>query len=484
MSFVSLAFLIFLPIVVLVFWFTPPRFRWIPLLLASYLFYGFVKPWLVLLLMAMTLVSYVGALLLERSQNVGMKRFWLILGLVLSFGTLFVFKYLAFFLDSLFSLWGGSSPLLALALPVGISFYTFQCVSYLLDVYHGSCNVEKHFGYFALFVSFFPQLVAGPIERSKDLLPQLKHTKAFDGSYLQEALPYLASGFFKKIVIADYLAPFVESVYANPAAATSPMVALSTILFAFQIYCDFSGYCDIAMGAAKCLAIDLSPNFLSPYLATNIQDFWRRWHISLTRWFTEYVYIPLGGNRKGLPRQCLNIFIIFLLSGLWHGANWTFILWGALHGFYLVVYLLWHHWRAKSLQKSLQTTQNPLRLFGGWILTFLAVCFAWIFFRSPSLGDAFLLLRNLFTYWGDGFASIPSMMSFTWGDGIKCVVLLAILFYLSKFLKKEDEASVFNRRFIFDNRYFTYFFFVGVIALAWMMALANHADTPFIYFDF
>ena len=347
MLFNSVPYAIFLALVFVLHWLLPQRFRWIMLLIASYYFYMSWNPELVVLIALTTLVSYSSGLLIDRFRNAeGSKaklpKLFMILALVICFGVLFFFKYFDFFSESVTSLLRAFSlPVqditLKLVLPVGISFYTFQTLSYVIDVYRNKIPVEKHLGYYALYVSFFPQLVAGPIERSDNLIPQLRKERTFDYVEGSDGLKWIAIGLFKKVVIADTLSVYVNMVYGNLANYQGLSFIAATIFFAFQIYCDFSGYSDIAIGSAKLLGVQLMKNFDSPYFSKSVREFWSRWHISLSTWFRDYVYIPLGGNRKKLPRVLLNLMITFLLSGLWHGANWTFVVWGALHGFYVVV---------------------------------------------------------------------------------------------------------------------------------------------------
>jgi len=479
MSFNSWAYLIFLPVVILLSYLLPPKIRWIVLLVASYVFYAFVTPWLAALLGAFTLVSYLFGLGLAKAERPARRKLLLSLGLFLVFGTLFVFKYLSFCVKSMGELLAvmnsSLSPItLQIILPVGISFYSFQCASYLIDVYRKPEAVERHFGYYALFIAFFPQLVAGPIERSDHLLPQLKNPQKWDGRFLQEGLPLLASGFFKKIVVADYLASFVEASYGQAANAEGLGILLSTLLFGVQIYCDFSGYCDIAMGSAQLLGLSLSPNFDQPYLALNPQDFWHRWHCSLTRWFTDYVYIPLGGSRHGKFRQCLNIFLVFLLSGLWHGAAWHFLIWGALHGAFLVGYTL--------LKEPLKRRFPSPSIFGkilGIFITAILVNFAWIFFRASSLSEAGHLIRVLFTNWAPSLTW--AQLSLTGSDAIKIPLLLLSVVLIDELVRHPLEAKT---KESFDPRLVFTFFSVVVIALAWLSLLNGAGASHFIYFDF
>lgn len=333
MLFNSFAYAIFLPIVFALYWLLPHKYRWALLLVASYYFYMSWNVKYVGLILFTTIASYVAALLMEKYENKKAKKIVLLATAVLCLGVLFFFKYFNFVSSSVAELLSlisiQFSPLtLKLLLPVGISFYTFQTLSYVIDVYRGDVKAEHHFGYYATFISFFPQLVAGPIERTENLLPQIKAQHTFDYEQATYGLKLMAWGFFKKIVIADSLSVYVSKVYNAPQSFEGFALILATVFFTFQIYCDFSGYSDIAIGTAKLMGINLMTNFKSPYFSTSIKEFWSRWHISLSTWFRDYVYIPLGGNRVSKVRHALNLLITFLVSGLWHGANWTFVLWG------------------------------------------------------------------------------------------------------------------------------------------------------------
>lgn len=387
MNFNSPEFLVFFPIVFALHWILPHRFRWALLLAASWFFYFWWEPWAGLLLVGTTLMSWLCAKGIFRTEKNAARRALFILALAVSLGCLGTFKYSSFFAST-----AGLELAWQIILPVGISFYTFQTLSYVIDVYRGTAEAEAHFGYYALFVSFFPQLVAGPIERPENLLPQLRTERRFSTQNLSAGAWLLLEGYFKKIVIADSLAPFVDRVYGAPDEALGPEIALATVLFGIQIYCDFSGYSSIARGAAKLLGVDLMENFKRPYGSKTVREFWRKWHISLTSWFTDYIYIPLGGSRKGLPRQVLNILIVFLLSGLWHGAGWNFVLWGLIHGLYQVGDILLE--RRKGTAARDGGPALPAR-----VRTFLLVSFPWLFFRTASLGDAAVLLTRLFTGW-------------------------------------------------------------------------------------
>ncbi len=398
MLFNSIEFLIFLPVVVFLFYIIPNKFRWILLLAASYYFYMCWKPEYIILIIASTLIDYFVALGIARRKNKRAKRKLLIISLMSNLGILFGFKYFNFFSTSVHLLFNKFNvfydlPLFDVLLPVGISFYTFQTLSYTIDVYKGKIKPTGHLGKFALFVSFFPQLVAGPIERSVNLLPQFYKKITLEYSNIIIGLRRILWGMFKKVVIADRLAIFVNQVYDSPHDSNGLQLAIATIFFAFQIYCDFSGYSDIAIGAAKTLGFDLMENFKTPYFSKSISEFWKRWHISLSSWFKDYLYIPLGGNRVVKWRWYYNLIVTFVVSGLWHGANWTFIAWGLLHGIYLILSIILAKipLTGKIFDYS---KRNAISIF----FTFFLVCFAWIFFRANSISDAFLIVKNLFDY--------------------------------------------------------------------------------------
>ena len=407
MLFNSWQYAVFFPIVLISYYLLPRGKKWIMLLAASYFFYMCWNPALILLMLFSTVVHYFAALKMERMRLAGekksMQKRLLVLSVGISLVMLLLFKYFDFFSRSAHVMagWLGihySPLLLSLTLPMGISFYTFQTLSYTIDVYRGDVPAERNFGYFSLFITFFPQLVAGPIERIDRLLPQLKEEHPFQYDNVTSGFAYIALGLFKKMVIADTLAKGVETVYSNVRGFTGFPLLAATVLFAFQIYCDFSGYSDIAMGSARAMGIRLMYNFRSPYLSSSIREFWSRWHISLSTWFKDYVYIPLGGSRCGKLRNAFNLLATFLLSGLWHGANWTFVIWGALHGFYQIVEKAFTGNRAKCGKKL------SLRALPQIALTFVLVCLAWVFFRANTLQDAIYVLGHLF----DGVAH-PAM---------------------------------------------------------------------------
>ncbi len=402
MLFNSIAFLLFFPLVAVLYFALPHRFRWVLLLGASYYFYMAWKAEYVLLIMASTLIDYTVGLALGSAQRLSWRRTLLSISLIANLGLLFAFKYFNFFNESLRIALNQFNilydvPTFQLLLPVGISFYTFQTLSYTIDIYRGERKPERHLGIFALYVSFFPQLVAGPIERSVRLLPQFVEKHDFDYVRVTSGLRQMAWGFFKKLVIADKAAIFVDAVYSSPQEFTGFPLIMATYLFAFQIYCDFSGYSDIAIGAAKVLGFDLMENFRQPYLSRSVAEFWRRWHISLSTWFRDYLYIPLGGSRVPQIRWFANLFVVFTVSGLWHGASWTFVIWGALHGLYMILGVLMAPLFARFFEPLRRARLGLLADGIAMLVTFHLVVLAWVFFRAESLGDATYILSNFLT---------------------------------------------------------------------------------------
>ena len=399
MLFNSWSFLLFFPLVLGTYWALPHRWRWAWLLAASCVFYMAFVPAYVLILFAVIGIDYAAGRLIARSEGATRRR-WLLLSVAANLAMLGFFKYFNFFADNARALadligWNLPLPVLQILLPIGLSFHVFQSLSYTIEVYRGHQAPERHLGIYALYVMFWPQLVAGPIERPQNLLPQFHAEQRFDPERLAAGLRLMGWGFFKKVVIADHIAILTERIFAWPFAYGGLTLVLAAVLFAFQIYCDFSGYSDIARGAARTLGIDLMVNFRRPYFARSIQEFWTRWHISLSTWFRDYVYIPLGGNRVGKARWSLNLLIVFLVSGLWHGANWTYVAWGGLHGLYLLAGIWTKGLRERAYALS-GLTRHPALLAGLQGLTvFGLVTVAWICFRAPSLGHAKHMLTHL-----------------------------------------------------------------------------------------
>ena len=490
MNFNSIEFLVFFPLVVLLFFVLPQRFRWILLLAASYAFYMSWNPELIVLILFTTLVSYLAALGIRRTESKTKKKLLLTLTLVTCLGILFFFKYFNFLADSvtaalLFFSFPANDLTLQLLLPVGISFYTFQTLSYVIDVYRGSIEPEKHFGYYALFVSFFPQLVAGPIERPGNLLPQLKEKHTPNFADFSAGFSKMLIGFFKKVVVADGIAVYVNAVYNDAAGATGFGVLIATVLFAFQIYCDFSGYTDIAIGAARVMGIRLMQNFNRPYIAESIRDFWARWHISLSSWFKDYLYFPLGGSRCAPARHLFNLFFVFLVSGLWHGAAWTFVLWGALHGLYQVVGTATKNIRRKWLQKCRIPEDARLLRLGRQIIVFILVSFAWIFFRANSVADLKTLLGALFTDWSFTPAYFTGTLE---SMGLTLSGILTALFSLLLMRQMDANGLCDGREETLcgatpQSAYRCACLF-WIIAIAWLAVLAGDGTSAFIYFQF
>ncbi|WP_299223589.1 MBOAT family protein [uncultured Psychroserpens sp.] len=401
MLFNSIDFAIFFPIVFILYWLVSKNLfnRNVLILISSYFFYGWWD-WRFLFLIAISsIVDFVVGDKLHKTSNPKQRKNLLLISLLVNLGFLIYFKYTNFFVETFvdaFTLFGKNIEVstLNIILPVGISFYTFQTLSYTIDIYRKQLKPTKNALSFFAFVSFFPQLVAGPIERASHLLPQFYKTYRFNYDQVKSGLLLMAFGLFKKMVIADRLAIAVNQVYNNPSDHYGFDVILATIFFAFQIYCDFSGYSDIAIGAARTMGFDLMKNFDSPYLSKSITEFWRRWHISLSTWFRDYVYIPLGGSRKGKHKTYANLFIVFLVSGLWHGAAMTFVIWGAIHGIIIVIEKAFYKQRIKIFE-ALHLKNNLASKIVFIPMIFIIVCFAWIFFRANSLKDSLTLISNI-----------------------------------------------------------------------------------------
>ena len=410
MLFNSYQFVVFLPVVFALYWLSHGKYRQILLLAANYFFYMWSGPRYGLLILGITLMSYGAALLIEKQREQKTKKYVLALAAIVSVGILFVYKYLNFFSTAFFNLMHRAGfeqdpVVFKLILPVGISFYTFQSLGYVIDVYRGQWKAEKSLLKYASFVSFFPQLLAGPIGRSKGLLPQMGEERTFDYTQAMTGVKMMLWGYYKKLVIADLLAKYVNRVFDSPREYSGFALVLASVFFAIQIYCDFSGYSDIAVGTAKLFGIELIQNFKSPYFATSIREFWSRWHISLSTWFRDYLYIPLGGNRVSKPRHYFNLMVTFLVSGLWHGANWTFIVWGGIHGFVQVIETAVFGRVKRSKHLAVRIVQM--------IAVFVICTIAWVFFVSHSVGDAFYTLTHCLSglsqpiaYLHQGFADI------------------------------------------------------------------------------
>ncbi len=489
MLFNSLDFLVFFPVVTGLFFLLPPNRRWVLLLIASYWFYMSWRPEYALLIAFSTLVDYFCSYRMSELLDKRARRPYLWLSMTTNLGLLIFYKYLGFFVASAGSVaqavgidW--QAPVLDILLPVGISFYTFQTMSYTIDVYQGVVKPERHAGIFAVFVAFFPQLVAGPIERAGSLLPQFRQVQVFDAARVATGLRLMAWGMFKKVVIADRVAVAVNHVYGSPHDFPGPVLALATVLFAIQIYCDFSGYSDIAIGTARVLGFSLMLNFRQPYHAASISEFWKRWHISLSTWFRDYLYIPLGGNRTVKWRWYYNLFITFLVSGLWHGANWTFVAWGALHGAYLVLAIVFAPLRDRLAAASglarLPRLSHGLNV--AW--TILLVLVGWVFFRAADIGDAMHIVQASFTghaAWLDPAQAKAMVQALGLGATELGIAFAAIVFMEAVHLVQARwGAAAFLACMPAPARWAVYVGLVGAI----IYYGAYHGGGQFIYFQF
>lgn len=490
MLFNSLDYLIFFPIVATLYLMLPFQHRWLFLLLASCYFYIAFVPVYILVLFALITVDYFVAIGMENSTGKRRKCLFTI-SILATCLILFIFKYFNFFNVNFTALaealhWNYSIKNLSFILPIGLSFHTFQSLSYVFEIYRGNQKAERHFGIYALYVMFFPQLVAGPIERPQNLLPQFYKQHQYNYERITDGLKLICWGLFKKVVIADRVALCVNMVYNNPASYSGPPLILATIFFAFQIYCDFSGYSDIAIGSARVMGFKLMQNFNNPYGAASIREFWKRWHISLTTWFRDYLYFPLGGNRVGKQRFYFNIMVVFIISGLWHGANWTFLIWGMLNGFYLLFSVWTKDLRAKVAEKIGLLGHPGIYYAFKVFITFSLICFSWIFFRSNSIHDAFYIVRHIFD-----FSHIPELMQamrMKMGT-LQFLGLSKLQIFLSGILICFLLlADVFQKRYgIFEA--ISYLSFPKRWALYYLLVLAviflgHWAQSPFIYFQF
>mgnify|MGYP000936567500 FL=1 len=403
MLFNQIEFLFFFIVVTTLFFTLPHKLRWVLLLGASCFFYMFFKPVYILILFFTIVIDYFSGIIIEKTNDPKKKKYFLILSLITNIGILAIFKYYNFInenISGIATIFGFSNPIPALniLLPIGLSFHTFQAMSYTIEVYRGNQKAEKHFGIYALYVIFYPQLVAGPIERPQNILHQFHEKKNFNYDNAILGLNLIVFGLFKKMVVADRLSVYVNEVYGDLGNANSISAFIACVFFSIQIYCDFSGYSDIARGTAKFMGFDLMLNFDRPYLSQSISEFWTRWHISLSTWFKDYLYIPLGGNREGKYKWYRNLLLVFLISGLWHGANWTFIIWGALHGAYLLFGIF-----TNKLQNKISTLTGISKLPKiqkgiNLIIVFGLVTFAWIFFRSKDINQAIEVIHVLLKF--------------------------------------------------------------------------------------
>lgn len=493
MLFNSFHFLVFFPVVTGLYFLLPHRFRWALLLAASCYFYMVFRPVYILILAFTIGVDYFSGILIENSVG-RRRRAWLLASICANVGVLAFFKYYNFLDESLRGLLDAAHlalpvpPLLSILLPIGLSFHVFQSLSYTIEVYRGNYPAERHLGIFALYVMFYPQLVAGPIERPQNLLHQFRERHAFDYARVVSGLQLMLWGFFKKVVIADRLAPFVNLVYDDPHSYRGVSLMVATVSFAFQIYCDFSGYSDIAIGSAQVMGFRLMKNFDRPYFSKSISEFWKRWHISLSTWFKDYLYVSLGGNRVARPRWFFNLFFTFLVSGLWHGANWTYVIWGAINGGYLVLEILIGEAAARAGLKL------PERGFWRWpvraarvLSTFVLVCFAWIFFRANTLADAGYIVRHLLDGVGTlgmdvrslAFIKMNVLMRRDKWDFVIAMLALGVLFAVHVAQRKGSVRELLAHRGAWLRWGLSYAVVIAVLFFG-----AFNESQQFIYFQF
>jgi alginate O-acetyltransferase complex protein AlgI len=470
MLFNSLEFLLFFPVVTLLFFALRHKYRWLLLLAASCFFYMFFKPVYILILAFTIVVDYLAGLGIERTENLRKKKFFLIISICGNVLVLAIFKYFNFINENVSVMlnWAGVSnpvPYLNILLPIGLSFHTFQAMSYIIEIYRGNQKAERHFGYYSLYVMFYPQLVAGPIERPQNLLHQFHEPRRFDMDSFTLGIKMMIYGFFKKVVIADNIAALVNNVYANH-YDNGWACLIAMFLFSIQIYCDFSGYSHIALGTAKCMGIDLMRNFALPYGSDSLTEFWRRWHISLSTWFRDYVYIPLGGSSGGKAKGYFNLMVVFLISGLWHGANWNYIIWGGLHAVILILERLFLLKLYKKLPRLLPV-----------VLTFLVVTFTWVIFRIEDFARMKQVMTSLTTLAESGTAGLVSTF-YLIGNLRFIVLLILVTFFLAsdRHFEKDLYEGTATPSFIRRLQY--------QLLVVTILVFGSVGEIQFIYFQF
>jgi D-alanyl-lipoteichoic acid acyltransferase DltB (MBOAT superfamily) len=485
MLFNSFTFLIFFPVVVAVYFALPHRFRWAWLLAASCYFYMAFIPVYILILFFTIAVDYAAGILIEDAAGTR-RRLYLTMSIVANVGVLAIFKYFNFLNANARAIaevfhWPYDVPALSIILPIGLSFHTFQAMSYTIEVYRGRHKAERNPGIFALYVMFFPQLVAGPIERPQNLLHQFYEKHEFDYDRVADGLRRMGWGLFMKMVIADRLAEYVNPVYNSPYAYEGLTLVVATVFFALQIYCDFAGYSHIAIGTAEVMGFRLMRNFDRPYLSRSISEFWSRWHISLSTWFRDYVYIPLGGNRVPKPRWYFNLFVTFLLSGLWHGANWTFVVWGALNGFYLISSIATQNLRERIAAATGLVSHPRTHALWKALATFALTCFAWIFFRAGSLSDAGHIIGHMFVT-PTPHQILPDGLR---AEGItKLEVVFSGLLIIGLMTVEVISTRVdMVRRFVMQPAWVRWLAYYALCMSIWLLGVSNEARA-FIYFQF
>lgn len=491
MLFNSYPFMIFFPIILLIYFLVPKKIRYIVLLVGSYYFYMCWNVKYVILILFSTVITYLAGLCIEKTQY---KKSAMTASIVLNLAVLAFFKYFDFAIDSINSLLKGAGVSIInnpfdIILPVGISFYTFQALGYTIDVYRGNMKAEKNFLRYALFVSFFPQLVAGPIERSGSLLTQLNNADKINvwnfkricsGAYM------MLWGYFLKMMIADRLSILVDNIFDDYLAQGTIILLMGAVAFSLQIYCDFASYSAIAIGAAKIMGFTLMENFDTPYFAMSIKEFWRRWHISLSTWFRDYLYIPLGGNRKGKVRKYINLMITFLASGLWHGANWTFVFWGGLHGLYQIIGDLCLPIREKICKifsvKTDTFSHKAMRIFA----TFMLTLFAWIFFRAESIGQGFTYVGRIFTKWDPWVIFDSSVFAFGLEQVEMFILFVSLLVVFVISVIQYEKKIRFDEMLLKQNGWFQFLIFYCLVMVIIVFGKYGSFEdaNAFLYFQF
>ena len=476
MLFNSFHFLFFFIIVTTVYFLLPYNKRWLLLLASSCYFYMAFVPIYILILGFTIVVDYIAGIFIEKSAG-KRRRLYLIISLVANIGILGVFKYYNF-INANFSFllhgFGLSNPMpyLSILLPIGLSFHTFQAMSYTIEVYRGKLPAERHFGIYALYVMFYPQLVAGPIERPQNLLHQFREKHPFDSDRVFEGLKIMIWGLFKKLVVADRLGIYVNGAYNNLDKQDGMTLIMATIFFSFQIYCDFSGYSDMAIGAAKVMGFNLMTNFKRPLFAKSTGEFWKRWHISLSTWFKDYLYFPMGGNKGSVSRTYVNLMIVFLISGLWHGANWTYIIWGGINGFYLVFAIITKKYREK-VSGLIGLNKFPrFNIFVQIVITFILISLSRVFFRATSVEDAFIVFKKILTFKGSIF-----------NDGIAIVVYSFSAIFVLLMVEFKREFYPGSLSLSHNKNFWVRVSYYGILVI--LIILVGVFDGgQFIYFQF
>lgn len=481
MLFSTAAFAVFMTVVFLTYWLMPHKYRWIVILAANAWFYiSYDVKYLTVLLVTMV-ASYICGILIEKQDVSGKKKTIMITGVVVTLSLLLVFKYLNFALYTVAKVLNKfaipmQETTLKLIMPVGISFYTFMAIGYIVDVYKGKTEAVRHFGKYAIFVSFFPNISSGPIERAAHFIPQIDKEKSFDYDSVVYGARLLLLGLIKKIVIADMMTKYVDEVFNKVPEHHGICFAWATLLYTFQIYCDFSGYSDMAIGVARMLGFDLIVNFRQPYLASSIKEFWGRWHISLSTWFRDYVYIPLGGNRCSRSRRDLNLLITFLLSGLWHGASWTFVLWGGIHGVCQII--------ENRVKEAIGLTREKEKDLGKGIkllltiLTFCIVSYAWMFFRANSISEALYIVRSMFTDFS--ISGAMEQMTMSGKSVLKTTIAIVLLIIYDNFSERKDLLAEMNR--LKAPLRWAVYIVSAIVVIA--LKVNNQFAQEFIYFKF